>query len=111
MLESCRFEDEDDYESEIYSIISIARTCASVILAGKHDSRRHSTAGFSENVVVAGTSYQMCEVFIILRSREGLTSFSMNNRANVFSENKSKMKLSVVSFFCFVLRKRAKTLS
>ena len=26
---------------------------------GKRDSRRHCTASFSENVVVAGTSYQM----------------------------------------------------
>ena len=35
---------------------------ASVILAGKRDSRRYSTMGFRENVVeaetVAGTSYQ-----------------------------------------------------
>ena len=30
-----------------------------VILGGKRDSRRHSTTSFSENVVVAGTSYQM----------------------------------------------------
>ena len=33
-----------------------------LILAGKRDSRRHSTTSFSENVVVAGTSYQMFEV-------------------------------------------------
>ena len=31
-------------------------------LAGKQDSRRHSTTSFSDNVVVAGTSYQMWEV-------------------------------------------------
>ena len=42
-LESFRFEDE----YEIFSISS-ARTRASVILAGKHDSRRHSTTSFSE---------------------------------------------------------------
>ena len=35
---------------------------ALVILAGKRDSRRHSTTSFSENVVVAGTSYQILEV-------------------------------------------------
>ena len=29
---------------------------------GKRDSRRHSTTSFSENVVVAGTSYQILEV-------------------------------------------------
>ena len=33
----------------------------SVILAGKRDSR-HSTTSFSDNVVVAGTSYQLEEV-------------------------------------------------
>ena len=59
LLESFRFWDEDDYEYEIFSILSIARAWTSVILAGKRDSRRHSTTSFSENVVVAGTSYQM----------------------------------------------------
>ena len=59
-LESFRF--EDDFEYEIFSILSIARAGTSVILAGKLDSRSHSTTGFSENVVVAGTNYQMLEV-------------------------------------------------
>ena len=59
-LESFRF--EDDFEYEIFSILSIARAGTSVILAGKLDSRRHSTTGYSENVAVAGTSYQMLEV-------------------------------------------------
>ena len=34
----------------------------SVILAGKRDSRRRSTMGFGQNVVVEETSYQMFEV-------------------------------------------------
>ena len=34
----------------------------SVILAGKHDSRRRSTMGFGQNVVVEEISYQMFEV-------------------------------------------------
>ena len=59
LLESFRFRDEDDFEYEIFSMLSIARAWTSVILAGKRDSRRHSTTSFSENVVVAGTSYQM----------------------------------------------------
>ena len=59
LLESFRFRDEDDYEYEIFSMLSIAHAWTSVILAGKRDSRRHSTTSFSENVVVAGTSYQM----------------------------------------------------
>ena len=41
---------------EIFSVLNSAWAWASVILAGKGDSRRHSTTGFSENVVVTGTS-------------------------------------------------------
>ena len=58
-MESSRFEDEDNYGYEIFSILSSARAWTSVILAGKRDSRRHTTTSISENVVVAGTSYQM----------------------------------------------------
>ena len=63
-LESFRFEDEDDYENEIFLILSSARARArtNVILAGKFGSRRHSTTNFSEKVVVAKTSYQMLEI-------------------------------------------------
>ena len=42
-----------------FPIRSIPQVWPSVILAGKRDSRRHSTPSFSENVVVAGTNYQM----------------------------------------------------
>ena len=66
--ESFRFYDENDYECEIFSIVSSARASGSVILAGKRDSRRHSTTSFSESVVVAGTSYQMIEVLSFLQS-------------------------------------------
>ena len=59
-IESFRFwDDDDDYEYEIFSILSTAHVWTSVILAGKCGSRRHSTMSFSENVGVAGTSYQM----------------------------------------------------
>ena len=51
--------DEEDYEYEIFSTLSIAHAWTSVILAEKRDSRRHSTTSFRENVVMAGTSYQM----------------------------------------------------
>ena len=54
-MESFRFWDKEDYEYEIVSILSIAHAWTSVILAGN----RHSTTSFSENVLVAGTSYQM----------------------------------------------------
>ena len=47
------------YEYEISSILSIAHALTSFILAGKRDSRRHSTTSFSKNVVLAERSYQM----------------------------------------------------
>ena len=59
IVESFRFEDVDDFEYEIFSVLSSARAWASVILAGNRGSRSHSTLGLNENVVVAGTSYQM----------------------------------------------------
>ena len=62
LLESFRFYDEYDYEYEIFSVVSSTLAWTSVILAGKCGSRRHSTASFSENVVVAKTSYQMLVV-------------------------------------------------
>ena len=48
-------------------------------------SRRHSTTSFSENVEVAKTSFQMLS-FIILRSEEGVTSFTKCNGANFSCE-------------------------
>ena len=59
VLENFRFWDEGNYKYEIFSILSIAHAWTSVILAGKRDSRRHSSQGFSENVVLTGTSFQM----------------------------------------------------
>ena len=47
---------DDDFECEIFSVLSSACAWHSVILAGKRDSRRHSTTGFSETVVVTETS-------------------------------------------------------
>ena len=61
-IESCRFWDEDDYEHRVFLLLSSALVWASVSLAGKRDSRRHSTTSFSEYVVVAETSHQMLEV-------------------------------------------------
>ena len=68
------------YEYEISSVLSSARAWPSVILARKHDSRRHSSMSFSENVVVSETSYQMLEV-LSLWLREGLTSFNKDKGA------------------------------
>ena len=61
-IESFRSWDKDDYEYEMFSVLSSARAWTSVILAGKRDSHRHSTMSISENVLVAGTSYQILEV-------------------------------------------------
>ena len=45
---------------------------------------------FSENGVVAETSYQTSEIFLIFRSIEGLTSFNKDNRANLSGGKKKK---------------------
>ena len=67
-------------------------------MAGKYDSHRHSTTSFSENIIVAKTSYQML----------GISSFSNRERALppsteiselTFVVIKSTMKLSGVSIF------------
>ena len=50
-----------------------------------HDSRRHYTTSFSENVVETGTSVRG---FIILRSGEGLTSFNEDNNDTFSGESK-----------------------
>ena len=76
-------------------------------MAGKRGSRRHSATSFRENVGVAGTSYQMQEVLLFCYREMLRTSFSINKHTSLFSE-KSKIKLSRVSFF---FRTRTKTLS
>ena len=60
--ESCRF--EDDYEYEIFSILGTATT-------------RQPSLFWLENVIAV--------------VREGLTSFSINNRINFFDEKKKKL--------------------
>lgn len=45
-------------------LLTLSSACAqNIILAGKCDSCHHSTMNFSENVVVAKTSYQMLEIW------------------------------------------------
>ena len=62
-----------------------ARALTSVILAGKRDSRRHSTTSFAENVVLTKTSYQMLEgKLYYFRSGEP----SMSNSVNFSGESK-----------------------
>ena len=73
------FWDEDDYGYELFSLPSIALAWTSVILAGKRDSRRHST-------ICGGNKLSKVSSFIILLPGEGLTSFSINNRTNLFGE-------------------------
>ena len=52
---------------------------------------------FSENVVVAETSYKNVRSFIILRLGKGLTSFNKDNSANFLDEKKSTVKFSGVA--------------
>ena len=81
-LESFRFYEEDDYEIEmIFPILSIgsARVRENVILAGKCGSHRHSTTSFSENVVVAGKSYQMLGILSFSNRERELLVFTLRH--------------------------------
>ena len=70
-IENFRFWDGDDYEYEIFPVLSSALSWTRVISAGKRDSRRHSTTSFSKNIVVAGTSYQILKFIILEPGTEG----------------------------------------
>ena len=68
--------------------MSSGRVRTNVILAGKcdsHRSHRHSTTSFSENAVVAKTSYQML----------GILSFSDRERASPPSTRINKLTVLV----------------
>ena len=78
------FYDEYDYEYEIFSILSSAwHPWASASLAGKLDSRRHSSG--NKRLEVRG--------FVILRLEDDLTSSNKDNRAKFFWR---KLKLNLV---------------
>ena len=69
----------------MFSILSCARVRTNVILAEKCDSHRHSSTSFSENVVVARTSYHMLEI-LSFSDRERAFSFKGNKRSNFRGE-------------------------
>ena len=56
----------------MFSILSSTRAWTSVILAGKRDSRRHSTASFCKKIWA----------FVILRPAGGLTSLNKDDSSN-----------------------------
>ena len=67
-----------------------------VILAGKCDTHRHSTASFSENVEVAKTRYQMLGI-LSFSDREWALTPSTEKGGLTFVVKKSTIKLSGVS--------------
>ena len=97
-LDSFRFQDEDDNEIKISSILSSARASISVILAGKCGSRRHSDTSFGENLVVAKTSYQMLGI-LSFSDRERALPPSTEISELTFVVKNSTMTLSGVSIF------------
>ena len=76
-------------------------------MAGKRGSCRHSTTSFSENVVVAETSYQMLEVLAFAIGR-GLNPPSITITLLTFLVKKGTMKTSGVNIFLTI---REKTLN
>ena len=87
--------DQSDYEYEILSVLS-ARTRASVILAGKRGSRRHSTTSFSENVMLADTSDKVLEVLLFCGWEIAYSPFNQDNSA-LFWRKRNTMKQCGVS--------------
>ena len=75
-----------------------ARTRTNVILAGKCDSHRHSTTGFTKNVVVAKIGYQMLGI-LSFSDRETALPPSTEIGELIFVVKKSTMMLSGVSIF------------
>ena len=70
--------------------------CFSVILAGKRDSRRHSTRSFGGNVLVLRQQSDQASSNV----RSFVIFFDNNNNsANFSGEKKNTMKLSGVSIF------------
>ena len=61
-------------------------------MAGKRDSRRRTTTGFSENVVVMETRYQMLEVLSFCKQQIKTTVLTLMVK-------KGEMKLSGLSIF------------
>ena len=76
-----------------------------VILAGKCDSHRHSTTTFSENVVVAKTSYQMLGILSFSNQERALPPSTEITELTIVVE-KSTIVLSGVSSFREQARKR-----
>ena len=69
-----RFQEENDYENEIFSILSGAHAYTSVILAGKRNSRLHSVTG-CYNVGKCrsdGNKFVKCQKFYHFGSGRGL---------------------------------------
>ena len=96
-LESFRFQDEDNYESEIFSILSTAHARNDVILAGKCGSRRQSITSFSENVVVAKQVIKRLEFYHLVSDRERALPPLTEISELTFVVQKSTMKLSGMS--------------
>ena len=96
-IESFSFQDENDYEYEIFSIVSSACAWGSVILAGKRGSPRHSTTSFSE-CRSGGSKLSNVRRFSILQSGEVLTSLNNDNSANFSGERKYNQEFLGVYF-------------
>ena len=73
-------------------------------LAGKFDNHRHSTVSFSENDVVAGTSYEVLEVLSFC-DRERAKPSPKKITSLLFKVKNNTMKLSRLNIFLEYLKK------
>ena len=82
----------EDYENEIFSLLSSARACDSTLFW-----REDAIAVVILLRVLAKmlSDIRRLESFVILRSREGLTSFNKNNHVNFSGEKKKNTGVSM----------------
>ena len=97
VIKELQIQDEDNYENEIFSILSTAHARNDVILAGKCGSRRQSTTSFSENVVVAKQVIKCQKFYHLVSDRERALPPLTEISELTFVVQKSTMKLSGMS--------------
>ena len=73
----------EDYEYEIFSMLSRARASTSVIMVGNRNSHGHSLHDFQLECRSDGNKLSNDRSFIILQSGEGLNPFNKDNSAKI----------------------------
>ena len=104
-IETFRFYGED-YEYEIFSMLSRSRASTSVILVGNRDSHGHSLHDFQLECRSDGNKLSNDRSFIILQSGAGLNPFNKDNSAKICGE-KEKDNEAFLGVYLLRIREKA----